>query len=46
MAKVSMKKVKAPYKQETYQPIVKGKAGKLTKKSAVKLKSDRMKGYK
>lgn len=46
MAKEKMKKEKVPYKQETYQPVVKGKEGKLTIKTATKLRSDRKKGYK
>lgn len=41
-----MKPLKVKYKQETAKPIVKGKMGQLTLKSATKLRPDRQKGYK
>lgn len=48
MAKAKVKSMKAskkPYEQEHYQKVVKKGDGKLTEEKAVKLRSDRIKGY-
>ena len=41
----TMKVAKKPYVQEHYQKVVKKGDGKLTEEKAVRLRSDRIKGY-